>query len=139
MLGSQAVGRAFRQALRQEYQASMSARHTAEEEGRSGSKAAQASSLTGISLNEAKQILNVQNLDDTAAILKVQDECKGTLVICNDFTSTQNYEHLHKINIKSTGGSFYLQSKVFRARERIEMELNTPLVTPESSDKKNQT
>lgn len=51
----------------------MSASRTVEEEGRSGSKAAQASSLTGMSLNEAKQILNVQNLDDTAVILKVQD------------------------------------------------------------------
>ena len=39
----------------------------------------------------------------------------------------QSYEHLFKVNAKSSGGSFYLQSKIFRARERIEMELGTPL------------
>ena len=51
------------------------------------------------------------------------------------FFSWQNYEHLHKINAKSTGGSFYLQSKVYRARERIELELGSPLTSTENSDK----
>jgi mitochondrial import inner membrane translocase subunit TIM16 len=35
----------------------------------------------------------------------------------------QNYEHLFKVNDKSSGGSFYLQSKVVKAKERIEMEM----------------
>ena len=35
----------------------------------------------------------------------------------------QNYEHLFKVNNRSIGGSFYLQSKVVRAKERLEEEL----------------
>lgn len=35
----------------------------------------------------------------------------------------KKYEHLFNINDKSKGGSFYLQSKVFRAKERIDHEL----------------
>lgn len=35
----------------------------------------------------------------------------------------EKYEHLFKLNEKSNGGSFYLQSKVFRAKERIDQEL----------------
>ncbi|XP_015744894.1 mitochondrial import inner membrane translocase subunit TIM16, partial [Python bivittatus] len=35
----------------------------------------------------------------------------------------QNYEHLFKVNDKSVGGSFYLQSKVVRAKERLDEEL----------------
>lgn len=50
----------------------MSAHKTAEEAGRSGTQAAKASSFTGMSLDEAKQILNVQDLTDTPTILKVQ-------------------------------------------------------------------
>lgn len=36
----------------------------------------------------------------------------------------QNYEHLFKVNSKKIGGSFYLQSKVVRAKERLELELD---------------
>ncbi|XP_010139187.1 PREDICTED: mitochondrial import inner membrane translocase subunit TIM16, partial [Buceros rhinoceros silvestris] len=35
----------------------------------------------------------------------------------------QNYDHLFKVNDKSVGGSFYLQSKVVRAKERLDEEL----------------
>lgn len=89
--GGQAVGRAFRQAVQQEYRgiyhaqsihqkcittvlpysATVSARNAAEGAGRNGAQAAKASSLTGMSLDEAKQILNVRDLKDTPTILKV--------------------------------------------------------------------
>ena len=36
----------------------------------------------------------------------------------------QRYNHLFKVNEEQ--GSFYLQSKVFRAKERIEEELGHP-------------
>lgn len=49
----------------------MSARKAAEEAGRSGSQAAKASSLTGMNLSEAKQILNLQDLDNMDVIKKV--------------------------------------------------------------------
>jgi len=54
-------------------------------------------------LEEAKQILNIDQLDAE----KVQ----------------KNYEHLFAVNEKAKGGSFYLQSKVYRAKERIDQEL----------------
>ena len=56
-----------------------------------------------MSLEEAKQILNVENLDAESV--------------------QQKYEHLFNVNDKAKGGSFYIQSKVFRAKERIDQEL----------------
>ena len=53
------------------YSATMSARKAAEEAGRSGTQAAKASTLTGMNLGEAKQILNVQDLKDLPTIRKV--------------------------------------------------------------------
>ncbi|KAH9373819.1 hypothetical protein HPB48_007459 [Haemaphysalis longicornis] len=35
----------------------------------------------------------------------------------------KNYKHLFEVNDKSKGGSFYLQSKVYRAKERLDEEL----------------
>lgn len=55
-----------------------------------------------MSLHEAKLILNVTNLDK------------------NDIT--RNWKHLCDANKKA--GSFYLLSKVIRAKERLDAELN---------------
>lgn len=60
--------------------------------------------MTGITLDEAQQILNLNDLKDVEQVNK-------------------SYEHLFNVNDKSKGGSFYLQSKVFRAKERIDEEL----------------
>ena len=56
-----------------------------------------------MSLEEAKQILNVNELDPDSV--------------------QKSYEHLFGVNDKTKGGSFYLQSKVYRAKERIDQEL----------------
>lgn len=57
----------------------------------------------GLTLDEAKQILNVDDIRDGEALEK-------------------SYQHLFQVNEKSKGGSFYLQSKVVRAKERIDQE-----------------
>ena len=57
----------------------------------------------GLSLDEAKQILNVEDTTDKETLMK-------------------NYNHLFNVNEKSKGGSFYIQSKVVRAKERIDQE-----------------
>ncbi|KAM9346478.1 mitochondrial import inner membrane translocase subunit tim16 [Symphorus nematophorus] len=101
VMGAQVVGRAFARALRQEYAASQAA---AQARGRTGQQSAAASSITGMSLQEAQQILNVSTL--------TPEEIQ------------KNYEHLFKVNDKSVGGSFYLQSKVVRAKERLDEELS---------------
>ncbi|XP_057603783.1 mitochondrial import inner membrane translocase subunit TIM16 [Hippopotamus amphibius kiboko] len=100
VMGAQVVGRAFARALRQEFAASRAA---ADARGRAGHQSAAASNLSGLSLQEAQQILNVSRLSPE----EIQ----------------KNYEHLFKVNDKSVGGSFYLQSKVVRAKERLEEEL----------------
>ncbi|XP_012867015.1 PREDICTED: coronin-7 isoform X3 [Dipodomys ordii] len=100
VMGVQVVGRAFARALRQEFAASQAA---ADARGRAGHQSAAASNLSGLSLQEAQQILNISKLNPE----EVQ----------------KNYEHLFKVNDKSVGGSFYLQSKVVRAKERLDEEL----------------
>lgn len=129
VLGGQAVARAFGRAIKQEYAASQEAAKRAGG-GQKGNERAAANARsgkwnhnsscfviinsydaifffltnTGITLDEAQQILNLNDL-------KNEEEVK------------KNYEHLFNVNDKSKGGSFYLQSKVFRAKERIDHEL----------------
>ncbi|KAK7467871.1 hypothetical protein BaRGS_00036908 [Batillaria attramentaria] len=103
VVGSQVVGRAFMRALRQEFAASQQAAQKAGG-GKQGTRRAAADTVSGMTLQEAMQILNLKSVEDLEALQK-------------------NYEHLFNVNDKSKGGSFYLQSKVFRAKERIESEL----------------
>ncbi|XP_035583578.1 mitochondrial import inner membrane translocase subunit TIM16-like [Zalophus californianus] len=100
VMGVQVVGRAFARALRQDFAASWAA---ADGRGCAGHQSAAASNLSGLSLQEAQQILNVSMLSPE----EIQ----------------KNYEHLFKVNDKSVGGPFYLQSKVVRAWERLQKEL----------------
>ncbi|KAM9457070.1 mitochondrial import inner membrane translocase subunit tim16 [Clarias gariepinus] len=100
VMGVQVVGRAFARALRQEFAASQAA---AQARGTAGKQSAAVSSLTGMSLQEAQQILNISTL--------TPEEIQ------------KNYEHLFKVNDKAVGGSFYIQSKVVRAKERLDEEL----------------
>ncbi|XP_077411696.1 coronin-7-like isoform X4 [Vanacampus margaritifer] len=101
VMGVQVVGRAFARALQQEYAASQAA---ARARSSTGQHSAAATSISGMSLQEAQQILNISKLEPE----EIQ----------------KNYEHLFKVNDKSVGGSFYLQSKVVRAKERLDEELN---------------
>lgn len=59
--------------------------------------------FAGITLEEAQQILNISKLDAKEA--------------------QEKFDHLFKLNERTNGGSLYLQSKVFRAKERIDQEL----------------
>ncbi|XP_033116229.1 mitochondrial import inner membrane translocase subunit tim16-B-like [Anneissia japonica] len=102
VLGAQVVGRAFTKALRQEIQASQAAAQRAGG-GKRGAKAAATNSLMGMTTEEAQKILNVSKLDEEAV--------------------NKQYEHLFKVNDKAKGGSFYLQSKVVRAKERLDQEI----------------
>ncbi|KAK6635491.1 mitochondrial import inner membrane translocase subunit TIM16 [Polyplax serrata] len=102
IVGAQVVGKAFARAVRQELNASREAAKRSGG-GRAGAKRAQDNARAGITLEEAQQILNVSKIDPE----EIQ----------------QKYEHLFSANDKSKGGSFYLQSKVVRAKERLEQEL----------------
>ncbi|KAF1760166.1 hypothetical protein GCK72_008412 [Caenorhabditis remanei] len=101
---TKALTRAVRDEIRQTQQAA--ARHaTATGQTASETKEnANANAKLGISLEESLQILNVKTPLNREDVEK-------------------NYEHLFAINDKTKGGTFYLQSKVFRAKERIDEEL----------------
>lgn len=114
--GSQVVARAFARAVKQEIEASQQAAQ------RMGNAKTRTERITnqklGLSLEEAKQILNIKNLS--------KEEIE------------EKYEHLFKVNEKT---SLYLQSKIVRAKERLEHELTTeePIETkkpPSESDNK---
>ncbi|XP_032559819.1 coronin-7-like isoform X4 [Chiroxiphia lanceolata] len=117
LVGAQVVGRAFMRALRQEFAASRAA---ADARGRSERpQSAAASRIIGISLQEAQQILNVSSL--------------------NPEEIQKNYDHLFKVNDKSVGGSFYLQSKVVRAKERLDEELRIQAKGDKEKERKAET
>lgn len=61
VIGSQIVGKAFTKALKQEYAASQEAARRAGG-GRAGAAHAEANAKAGITLDEAKQILNVNGM-----------------------------------------------------------------------------
>ena len=63
-----------------------------------------------MTLEEAKQILNLSDEDFLGS--KNSQEAL-----------TKNYDHLFLVNDRSKDGSFYLQSKVFRAKERLDQEI----------------
>lgn len=60
-------------------------------------------------LTEARQILNIDKTEVTDPV-----ELKALI--------NKNYEHLYLSNEVPKGGSFYIQSKLFRAKEVLEQE-----------------
>uniref|UniRef100_A0A0B7AJE5 Presequence translocated-associated motor subunit PAM16 n=1 Tax=Arion vulgaris TaxID=1028688 RepID=A0A0B7AJE5_9EUPU len=114
--GTQVVGRAFARALKQEYAASQQAAQNAGG-GRHGARKAAADTVSGMTLQEAKQVLNIADIND---VDKLQ----------------QSYDHLFEANDKSKGGSLYIQSKIVRAKERIEMELSNQQTTQAEQKRK---
>lgn len=110
--GTQVVGRAFARAIRQEIEASQQAAQRLgnnRSEGKTRSERI-ANQKLGISVDEAKQILNITDL--------TKEEIE------------EKYQHLFKVNEKT---SLYLQSKVVRAKERLDHEID---VTEKDNSKK---
>ncbi|MFH4974604.1 hypothetical protein AB6A40_001313 [Gnathostoma spinigerum] len=106
----EALSKAFAKAIREEIRASQQAAASqAQQTGASSSQAkaaGQANARLGITLQEAMQILNVRHPLNAREV-------------------EERYQHLFAINDKKRGGSLYLQSKVYRAKERIDEELNS--------------
>ncbi|CAB4420890.1 protein transporter [Rhizophagus irregularis] len=102
VLGTQILGKAFVEAYKQAV-ANAAGGGAAGSAGRMGKDAL--TRQTGMSLEEAYKILNLKKNNFDAS------------------TFSKNFEHLFKVNDTSSGGSFYIQSKVMRAKERIDMEM----------------
>ena len=137
-VGTQIVGKAFLEAGRQAGRNARAGRVEAAAGAAGGAGSASASpsdQLTRtyrMTLDEAKLILNLKQ-DVSAATLSsniANPEGKSVLEQAREAIA-KNYEHLFATNAppapkgqKGGGsGSFYIQSKVVRARERIEAEL----------------
>ncbi|KXT15092.1 hypothetical protein AC579_6447 [Pseudocercospora musae] len=100
LTGARVFGRAFAEAYKQ---ASASQKFAQQNQ-----TAANTLSSAGLTLDEACKILNVSPPKAGQADLsRVHDR----------------FKHLFDCNDPKKGGSFYLQSKVLRARERLEMEV----------------
>ncbi|KAI8610770.1 Pam16-domain-containing protein [Chytriomyces sp. MP71] len=103
LVGGQIAGRAFMEAYKN---VSVAAAANAGKD-----KAADAATMkTGMSLDEATMILHLKKSGDVHAAGREE--------------LLKRYEHLFKVNDPKEGGSFYLQSKIVRAKERLEMELD---------------
>ncbi|KAL8995617.1 MAG: hypothetical protein Q9169_004691 [Polycauliona sp. 2 TL-2023] len=106
VVGARVFGRAFAEAYRQ---ASASSKYASSAAGGSSSSTSSNNFVSsGLTLDEACKILNVKppqggkaNMEDTI----------------------ERFKRLFDVNDPTKGGSFYLQSKILRARERIELEV----------------
>ena len=99
--GARIIGRAVSESYRQ---AAASQKFAAANAGSGGS----AFSTSNITMDEACKILNV---------------APGKGGIIEEGAVTERFKRLFDLNDPQKGGSFYLQSKILRARERIEREL----------------
>ncbi|KAJ4993054.1 hypothetical protein SVAN01_01406 [Stagonosporopsis vannaccii] len=99
--GARIIGRAVTESYRQ---AAASQKYAAANSGSGGS----AFSSSNITMDEACKILNV-------------GPGKGGIIEAE--AVTERFKRLFDLNDPKKGGSFYLQSKILRARERIEREL----------------
>ncbi|KAH7720496.1 import inner membrane translocase subunit Tim16 [Aphelenchoides avenae] len=109
--GGEAVGKAFGRAIKEELNAAkrgtqQAAAGASQQQGRTQDDArdqTRTNAKLGITLQESMQILNVKPPLDPTEV-------------------EERYKHLFEVNDKSKGGSLYLQSKVYRAKERIDEE-----------------
>lgn len=111
IVGSRILGRSFIAAYKQAQASSQYARAQAKlnPNGGGGGRAALGSRMT---------------LDEACRILNVQAPTKGS---ANAEEVAERFKRLFDANDPKKGGSFYLQSKVVRAKERMEAEIG-PIV-----------
>lgn len=94
--GTQVVARAFARALREEFS---NANRMSNKRPANVPPPIQNNEMA---LEEAMQILNVDKLDPELI--------------------EKNYKHMFEANDRKNGGSFYIQSKIYRAKERLDQE-----------------
>ncbi|GJN71866.1 mitochondrial import inner membrane translocase subunit TIM16 [Purpureocillium lilacinum] len=105
LTGSRILGRSFMAAYRQAQAASNYQRAQAKVNGGSSARASLSSGMT---------------LDEACRILNVKPPANGQ---ANVEEVLERYKRLFDANEPQKGGSFYLQSKIVRAKERFEREI----------------
>jgi mitochondrial import inner membrane translocase subunit TIM16 len=106
IVGSRIVGRSFAAAYKQAQASSQYARAQAQNGG-AATPSGRANLASGMTLQEACKVLNVK------------PPVKGEV---NAEEIATRYKRLFDANDPQKGGSFYLQSKVVRAKERLDAE-----------------
>ncbi|KAF3913133.1 hypothetical protein AA313_de0202517 [Arthrobotrys entomopaga] len=104
--GSRVVGRAFVEAYKQANASHKYAAATA------AAGHARDRDFSGLTLDEACRILNVKTPDTSGKLTGLTME-----------EVASQYKRLYDANDPAKGGSFYIQSKVYRAQERIASQL----------------
>jgi len=107
LIGSRVLGRAFAEAYKQ---ASTSSAYQRAQAKNGISPSGRANLSSGMTLSEACQILNVKQPANGGKIENPEEVF-------------ERFKKLFDANDPQKGGSFYLQSKVLRARERLEAEI----------------
>ncbi|KAK0709884.1 mitochondrial import inner membrane translocase subunit tim16 [Lasiosphaeria miniovina] len=108
LIGSRVLGRAFAEAYKQASASSQYQRAQAKNPNAVNSTG-RANLNTGMTLDEACKILNVKPATDGKAA-----DMEEVM---------ERFKRLFDSNDPEKGGSFYLQSKILRARERLEAEI----------------
>ncbi|CAL9737609.1 mitochondrial import inner membrane translocase subunit TIM16 [Monosporozyma servazzii] len=103
--GAQVFGKAFSAAYKQA--AAQSVKQGANEVNKRGRRSAK-EEYGGITLDESCKILNIES--------KKED-------VFNIDNINKRFNYLFDVNNKEKGGSFYLQSKIYRAAERLKWEI----------------
>ena len=101
-------GRVFGRAVAEAYKQSVATSKYAAEAAKNNPQGLNSLSSSGLTLDEACKILNV----------KPPQAGKADMEAVMD-----RFKRLYDLNEPQKGGSFYLQSKILRARERIELEV----------------
>ena len=118
VIGSRVLGRAFTEAYKQANASSQYARAQAKAGGTAGAASSRANLSTGMALDEAVLILNVPKPPTNPGQAAKNYDMEEVM---------DRFKRLFDANDPQKGGSFYLQSKILRARERIEAEVGPAL------------
>ncbi|KAJ1751411.1 mitochondrial import inner membrane translocase subunit TIM16 [Coemansia sp. RSA 1821] len=102
LTGTRIVSRAFGDAYRQAAAIDSAAARAAAGNMKAASDGDKMTKASGLTVDESTKILNLDDVNNREEMMK-------------------KFEHLFEANDPKKGGSHYLQSKVIRARERIEM------------------
>ncbi|EDW26802.1 GL14729 [Drosophila persimilis] len=104
LLGAQSIGKAFAKTVRQEVEVYREAARVHAAQSATFNPTKTDAALKGMTLEEAQLILNVKDVLDRGEV-------------------ENKFQYLFHANQKKAGGSFYIQSKVVRAKERIDQEI----------------
>ncbi|OAA53800.1 cochaperone pam16 [Niveomyces insectorum RCEF 264] len=130
IIGGRVLGRAFTEAYKQANASSQYARAQAKAGGAAAGASGRANLASGMTLDEAARILNVAKPPPLNGNGGGGGGGGGAAAAAQKYDMEEvmdRFKRLFDANDPQKGGSFYLQSKILRARERIEAEVGPAL------------